>query len=244
MGGDFRLPQLWSLTDGRIICEFPVESPNAAFSADGGLLMLVPSHSRTDSGSSDISLWDVHSGREVRRLKRPLPWLNRMAISPTGKAVAASFSSDGGNSLEIHVWETEHGKELTVVKSLPQKTYVRALAVTPDSKVLIVACSDNKVRAWDISSGQELQPFEDLVGPITSPLVFSPDGRSLAAGTWPRRGDEAGIYLWEVASGRIRSEWAGHHGGVTALAFSPDGRRLASGSQDTTVLQWELTGRK
>jgi WD40 repeat protein len=67
-------------------------------------------------------------------------------------------------------------------------------------------------------------------------LAFSPDGRTLAAGTG--RGE---VELWDVASGRRRSTLRGHTGGVWALVFAPDGQTLFSGGDDDTVRAWGMS---
>jgi WD40 repeat protein len=70
-------------------------------------------------------------------------------------------------------------------------------------------------------------------------LAFSPDGKSLASGSW-----DGTAKLWDVASGKELRTLAYHQMGVTSVAFSPDGRLLAVGSDDTTVSLWEVaTGR-
>jgi len=70
-----------------------------------------------------------------------------------------------------------------------------------------------------------------------APLVFSPDGQTLASGS------HNSIALWNPARFALLRTLVSHQNLVWSLAFSPDGQTLASGSADKTVKLWNaLTG--
>ncbi len=67
-------------------------------------------------------------------------------------------------------------------------------------------------------------------------VVFSPDGRWLAAGS-----DNGPVLLWDMTKpGVAPLELNAHEKLINALAFSPDSRKLASASLDKTVRLWDV----
>lgn len=68
-----------------------------------------------------------------------------------------------------------------------------------------------------------------------SEAVFSPDGKTLASGSW-----DNSIKLWDVESRQEIKTLSGHANWVWAVTFSPDGKTLASGSLDNTVRVWNV----
>lgn len=76
-------------------------------------------------------------------------------------------------------------------------------------------------------------------GPIAS-LVFSPNGKILATGSW-----DGTVRLWNTATWRpIGRPMNGNISWVYSVAFSPDGKILAAGSQDGKVRLWNVTTRQ
>ncbi len=65
-------------------------------------------------------------------------------------------------------------------------------------------------------------------------LAFSPDGATLAAGSYD-------IRQFNLKTGALRINLAGHRQGVTTLAFSRDGSQLATGGAHSPVHVWAVS---
>ncbi len=135
---------------------------------------------------------------------------------------------------------------------------VSSLAFSPDGTGLASGShNDATARLWDVRRGQTRLRLAGYSGGVCC-VAFSPDGRLLAvasdedevilkgASGWPsghgyrRRGDRK-VKLYDLATGSVQADLAGHTSSVMGLAFKPDGSTLATGSQDGTVKLWNLT---
>src|SRR5205823_1573620 len=65
-------------------------------------------------------------------------------------------------------------------------------------------------------------------------VAFSPDGKTLAAGSW-----DGTVRLWEVASGKELGQFEKQKAPVRSVAFSPDGKLLACGGEGAEVVLWD-----
>jgi len=129
---------------------------------------------------------------------------------------------------------------------------VRALAYSPDGRVLASGSEDRTVKLWNLATGQVRHGLAGHEAEVRA-LAFSPDARRLASGSW-----DGTLRLWKVRKlinnigdrslrdwlveprGRPLGENLG--GGIWCVAFAPDGWALVTGCTDGTVLLWHLMG--
>ncbi|ROP28250.1 WD40 repeat domain-containing protein [Couchioplanes caeruleus] len=180
---------------------------------------------------------DVHE-RTARRRR------TRLALSGLGAAVVivgvlaamalvqgrqASAERDLASSRQL-VAEAYNELQLNPARAVTLARRAFMIAPTVEAEmVLRQAVGDYGVRA---------------VVPLGSPqalnVVFSPDGRRLAA-----TGADGAVRVWAWNGQTVSGSpvvLRGHTGNVWYAAFSPDGRRLATGGADGTVRIWPTDG--
>jgi hypothetical protein len=196
---------------------------SAAFSPDGSRALFA-------SADKSVRLWNVESGRDIRRFVGHTASVWCVAISPDGKR-ALSGSADR----TVRLWDIDSGRELRRLTG--HDALVTAVAFSPDGRQAISSSFDQAVISWDVETGRAWRTFPD-VGRYISWLAFTPDAKQvLVCG-------DASLHLLDLTTGGQTRRFEGHSGHVTGAAFSGDGQRLVTGSDDGTVRVWETaTGR-
>lgn len=160
-----------------------------------------------------IWLWDTETGEQKMVLKGAGSFVR---FSPDGKLLVTA-----GETTPT-LWELPSGAKKLSFEGHGSSGFftsrdVRALAFSPDSKMVISGAVDGSVRVWDVATGKVLRTLDEQES-ITS-VIFSHDGNILAA-------TSKEVILWELATGRelrritVSSE-------ERARALSPDGKLLA-----------------
>jgi serine/threonine protein kinase len=106
-------------------------------------LAFSPDESYGASGGADgiLRLWDLKSGKLVRRFKGHAGAIFSAAFSPDGRRMVS-----GGADTIVHLWDVETGKEIHPFKG--HTLEVRGVAFSPDGKYAVSGSFDKTLRLW------------------------------------------------------------------------------------------------
>jgi WD40 repeat protein/uncharacterized caspase-like protein len=232
--------KLWETATGRKLRDISSSGQNApgiapyiAFSRDGRIIA-------TATADNSVKVWDVTSGRELQTL-----------AGPQGSMVAAIgvyFIGFAANnqivtvSDAVRVWDVTTGRELRtlqinateVVGSFNGTDGGMVLSSDGNQFALFSDESDAHVKLFDLASGREKRTFKLPENRIDSlQLVFTSDGRLLAAGIVERR-----FKIWDL-SAKSDHELARTAKDFSQVKFSHDGRLIAL-SENYNVRVWDV----
>ena len=117
-------------------------------------------------------IWDVESGKELRRLEGHSGHISSVAFSSDGKRIVSSGGGYSGDTT-IRIWDTESGEALKVLSGFGHMSQVDSVSFSPDGERVISSHSDGTARIWDVESGGEWKHLRGVGGSA----VFSPDGK-------------------------------------------------------------------
>ncbi len=191
--------------------------------------------------SAHIAIVDAATGMVLRIIENPRS--RSFCWSSDGKLIAAKPAAQS-----IQLWEAATGKPLReFALRLPQNPgagFPAQCAISPDGQTLVVSYNYPKdLVLWDVNTGDIRRKIPLLTQGGTGPqaqiddsphsIAFTPDGRTLAAGSAP------GIRGWDLSTGKELPPFDGPPGGVAKCLFSPNGKLVIAGGSDGSVWAWD-----
>ena len=193
---------------------------NVAFSPDGGTLA-------AGDGSGVVRLWNTQTGE----LKATVAAHTNWAFSVAWLADGTQFATGGGDNL-VHLFDA--AKVETPIRTFRgHRNDVHAVLIAPDGQRLISAGDDKQIIIWNAGGKEERRwiAHEQQIPTV----AINGKGTMIASGS---RDDS--IRLWDLNTGRLRSDLIGHSDDVLSVRFSPNDKFLASAGYDQTVRLWEV----
>jgi WD40 repeat protein len=118
---------------------------------------------------------------------------------------------------------------------LGHKGAVRAVAYSPDGRLIASGSDDRSVRLWDARTGKAFgPPLEGHTGSVIA-LMFSSDGKQVISGSL-----DDSVRHWEVSSGQPLAVTLHNDPNLLrALVFGPDGTRVVSADDNDVLRIWD-----
>ena len=210
---------IWDVHTGQEVVTLPFKALPAsvgtysggslAFSPNGKILAATRSYYEPNTGTplGETYLWNVEQATEITCIEQAGFQTPTMVFSPSGQILALPMQNQ-----TVLLLKATTGKELGRLEG-SQANAIQCLAFSPDGRLLAGAQQDGfvfspfsgevaptspgeRIFVWEMASGQIRQEFTGHLGPISC-LTFSPDGRTLASGSY-----DTTVLLWDTSGKR------------------------------------------
>lgn len=133
-----------------------------------------------------VKVWDLSTNQQMRSFAHP-KGVASVIFDRKGQWVAS------GTWQAVNIWDLQDGKRPRVLQG--HETWVTAVALSPDGKVLASGSGDMLVKLWDPETGKSFATLSGHRRGVSS-AAFSPDGKVLATGSWDKTAK-----LWNTGTG-------------------------------------------
>lgn len=220
----------WSTATGELITPFEKEETGAltiAISPDGRYLaygLRFPHYGFRGEFFKLIKIISATTGTLLQALEHTYN-INSLEFSPDSKYLVSSCVAD----VTVKMWNASTGELIKTLKGLGGEQ----VAFHPSGKYLASA-SWREIKIWSMQEDKLIRTLRHQ-SEVFYAVVFSPDGKFLAAGS-----ADHSIRVWDYLGNELLKTLNGHNSSISCVVFSPDSRFLASGSVDHTIKIWGI----
>jgi WD40 repeat protein len=215
---------IWDLTNNKetptLLTGEKVWLSNAVFTPDSK--QVVSSYSRDNR----VFVWDLATGKPIRRLMGHTRPATSLAVSPDGKLVLA-----GSEDKTVVLWDLETGKER-------HRLFINcehcAGTFSPDNKSIVTYGDDPVLRLWDVENGELIRELAGHSAGCSG--LFSRDSRKIVS-----FGLDKTVRLWDAATGKQIHVLEGSADVVWGAVFLPGEKQIAAWGKDRTLRIWNAS---
>jgi WD40 repeat protein/energy-coupling factor transporter ATP-binding protein EcfA2 len=225
-------------TDGRIFkgdYELQTSNPTAYQNPYPNKVIALSKDERylvNGTDSSALQIFDLQSGSSSPRVVAGLGGAtNAIEFAPDNSAF---YVSKADRSLSRVDYKT--GSYTTLISVIHE---LKTLSISPDGKKLVGGSWSGQLILIDLTTRTPEVLIDDPGSQILS-VKFSPDGKTIAYGTFEKNEKRGLVKLFNLAQRKDERQFTGHKAGVYDVAFSPDGKLLASAGSDKRLQMWVL----
>ena len=184
-------------------------------------------------GDRLVHVWDVATGKEIRRFPGHQGAVYTVAVEKGGKLMASA-----GQGGVIHLWDWNVDEP---IRRLNVGEPISTILFSPTEKLLACAAYSGAISLWNLEDGKELRRWVSPQGETNQlSMAFSSDGKTLLT----IRDRDSTVRRWEVASGKEIDPIGGHTSPIASLRFSADGKSLTSSCDHRRYQEWDVATKK
>jgi periodic tryptophan protein 2 len=184
----------------------------------------------TGSGDGNIKIWDVNSGFHIATFTEHSSAVTASQYSKRGNILFTS-SLDGS----VRAWDMLRYRNFRTFTA-PTRLSFSSLAIDPSAEIVCASSLDSfDIHVWSVQTGQLLDQLSGHEGPIST-LAFTPDGATLASGSWDHT-----IRLWSIFARTPTSEPLPLTSDILSIAISSDSTQLCASTLDGNLTFFSIS---
>ena len=155
------------------------------FSPDGKMIAII-------QGKETVGIWNTSTGEHISTLTGHEGPLNSPVFSPDGKTIVTKTFVRFGKGGTVRLWDVDIGEKIMEYENpgdYPKFVY------SPDGKTLSTNNSDNSVRLWDTTTGENKNILTGHTDSVYT-LMYAQDGKTLVT-----HSKDYSVRIWDTTTG-------------------------------------------